>query len=114
MSRGHISQIGSPKDIYRAPANRFVAEFVGRNNIISGAVTKTAAKTVTIEGSLGSFTVQTGQHDAPRKGDVARFVVAAIPPNARRAQDTLPSASSSMANAAHTALMSSSRRRDNL
>ncbi len=26
MSRGHISQIGSPKDIYRAPANRFVAE----------------------------------------------------------------------------------------
>ena len=77
MSRGHISQIGSPKDIYRAPANRFVAEFVGRNNIISGAVNKTAAKTVTIEGSLGSFTVQTGQHDAPRKGDVARFVVAA-------------------------------------
>ena len=50
MSRGHISQIGSPKDIYRAPANRFVAEFVGRNNIISGAVTKTAAKMVTMPG----------------------------------------------------------------
>ena len=32
---------------------------------------------MTIEGSLGSFTVQTGQHDAPRKGDLARFVVAA-------------------------------------
>ena len=77
MSRGHISQIGSPKDIYRAPANRFVAEFVGRNNIISGTVTKTTAKTVTIEGSLGSFTVQTGRHDAHRKGDLARFVVAA-------------------------------------
>ena len=77
MSRGHISQIGSPKDIYRAPANRFVAEFVGRNNIISGTVSKTTAKSVTIEGSLGSFTVQTGQHDAPSKGDLARFVVAA-------------------------------------
>ena len=77
MSRGHISQIGSPKDIYRAPANRFVAEFVGRNNIISGTVSKTTAKTVTMEGSLGNFTVQTGQHEAPRKGDVARFVVAA-------------------------------------
>ena len=36
MSRGHIAQIGMPKDIYRAPENRFVAEFVGRNNIISG------------------------------------------------------------------------------
>ena len=63
MSRGRIAQVGSPKDIYRAPANRFVAEFVGRNNIISGTVSKTTAKTVTIDGSLGSFTVQTGQQD---------------------------------------------------
>ena len=77
MSRGHIAQVGSPKDIYRAPANRFVAEFVGRNNIISGTVTKTTAKTATIEGSLGSFTVQIGQHEKPGKGDLARFVVAA-------------------------------------
>lgn len=36
MSKGEISQIGSPRDIYRTPANRFVAEFVGRNNIFSG------------------------------------------------------------------------------
>ena len=77
MSRGHIAQVGPPKDIYRAPANRFVAEFVGRNNIISGTVTKTTAKSVTIDGSLGSFTVRTGRQDTPRKGDVARFVVAA-------------------------------------
>ena len=77
MSRGHIAQIGSPKDIYRAPANRFVAEFVGRNNIISGTVAKASARTVTLEGSLGSFTVDLGQHDKPKKGEVARFVVAA-------------------------------------
>ena len=77
MSRGHIAQVGPPKDIYRAPANRFVAEFVGRNNIISGTVTKTTAKSVTIDGSLGNFTVRTGRQDTPRKGDVARFVVAA-------------------------------------
>ena len=77
MSRGHIAQVGPPKDIYRAPANRFVAEFVGRNNIISGTVTKTTAKSVTIDGNLGSFTVRTGRQDTPRKGDVARFVVAA-------------------------------------
>jgi spermidine/putrescine transport system ATP-binding protein len=36
MSKGEISQIGSARDIYRTPANRFVAEFVGRNNIFSG------------------------------------------------------------------------------
>jgi spermidine/putrescine transport system ATP-binding protein len=77
MSRGHIAQIGSPKDIYRAPANRVVAEFVGRNNIISGTVAKASAKTVTIDGSLGSFTVDLGKHDKPQKGEVAQFVVAA-------------------------------------
>lgn len=36
MSKGEISQIGSARDIYRTPANRFVAEFVGRNNIFAG------------------------------------------------------------------------------
>jgi spermidine/putrescine transport system ATP-binding protein len=43
MSNGEVAQVGQPKDIYRAPANRFVAEFVGRNNIISGKV-KSASK----------------------------------------------------------------------
>ena len=38
MSKGEIAQIGSARDIYRTPANRFVAEFVGRNNIFSGTV----------------------------------------------------------------------------
>jgi spermidine/putrescine transport system ATP-binding protein len=33
MSEGVIEQIGSPKEIYRNPASRFVAEFVGTNNI---------------------------------------------------------------------------------
>ena len=38
MNVGEVSQIGTPKDIYRSPTNRFVAEFVGRNNILSGKV----------------------------------------------------------------------------
>ena len=38
MAKGEIAQIGSARDIYRTPANRFVAEFVGRNNIFSGTV----------------------------------------------------------------------------
>ena len=38
MSEGVIEQIGSPKEIYRNPASRFVAEFVGTNNIISGYI----------------------------------------------------------------------------
>ena len=77
MSRGHIAQIGTPKDIYRAPANRFVAEFVGRNNIISGKVTSGKGKTVTLEGSLGVFTVDLGDRPKPAVGDAGSFVIAA-------------------------------------
>jgi iron(III) transport system ATP-binding protein len=38
MSAGEIQQIGTPEDVYRRPANRFVAEFVGRVNLIEGVV----------------------------------------------------------------------------
>ena len=34
MSKGAIAQIGTPRDIYFAPANRFVAEFIGAANLV--------------------------------------------------------------------------------
>ncbi|MEL6683071.1 MAG: ABC transporter ATP-binding protein, partial [Pseudomonadota bacterium] len=55
MSQGDIAQIGAPKDIYRAPANRFVAEFVGRNNILSGKVVGIESKSVQISAPQGTF-----------------------------------------------------------
>ena len=36
MRKGAIAQIGTPRDIYFAPANRFVAEFIGAANIVEG------------------------------------------------------------------------------
>jgi putative spermidine/putrescine transport system ATP-binding protein len=38
MSRGVIAQVGSPREIYFTPRNRFVAEFIGAANIIEAAV----------------------------------------------------------------------------
>ena len=37
MRKGAIAQIGTPRDIYFAPANRFVAEFVGAANLIEAS-----------------------------------------------------------------------------
>jgi putative spermidine/putrescine transport system ATP-binding protein len=34
MRKGAIAQVGTPRDIYFAPASRFVAEFVGAANIV--------------------------------------------------------------------------------
>jgi ABC-type Fe3+/spermidine/putrescine transport system ATPase subunit len=39
MNAGRIEQIGSPADIYERPATRFVAQFIGRMNLIAARVT---------------------------------------------------------------------------
>jgi putative spermidine/putrescine transport system ATP-binding protein len=38
MTQGRVAQIGTPRDIYRAPADRFVAEFIGTMNRLAGEV----------------------------------------------------------------------------
>jgi putative spermidine/putrescine transport system ATP-binding protein/putrescine transport system ATP-binding protein len=38
MNEGRIEQEGSPSEIYARPANRFVADFVGRSNWLRGVV----------------------------------------------------------------------------
>ena len=40
MNDGQIMQIGAPLEVYRAPTNRFVAEFVGMNNILTGPISR--------------------------------------------------------------------------
>jgi ABC-type Fe3+/spermidine/putrescine transport system ATPase subunit len=38
MDSGNVVQIGNPRDIYQEPANRFVADFIGTMNFMSGEV----------------------------------------------------------------------------
>ncbi|HEU5363503.1 MAG TPA: ABC transporter ATP-binding protein [Gaiellaceae bacterium] len=49
MSSGEIQQIGTPEAIYRRPSNRFVAEFVGRVNLLSGTVAAAERGRVALE-----------------------------------------------------------------
>lgn len=72
MSKGDIAQVGTPREVYRAPKTRFVAEFVGRNNILPGTVASASKEKVTVETALGAFTVK---GTAP-KGAQASIVVA--------------------------------------
>ena len=39
MNAGRIEQVGDPAAIYETPATRFVAEFIGRMNLLNGVVT---------------------------------------------------------------------------
>ncbi len=38
MNSGSIEQVGTPEEIYYEPVNRYVADFVGESNIISGTM----------------------------------------------------------------------------
>jgi spermidine/putrescine transport system ATP-binding protein len=42
MRAGKIEQIGTPRDIYRHPKNRFVAEFIGETNLFQVTVDRIA------------------------------------------------------------------------
>ncbi|WP_370321622.1 ABC transporter ATP-binding protein [Oricola sp.] len=41
MNKGEVMQIGTPEDIFRQPNNRFVADFVGFENLLTGTVEET-------------------------------------------------------------------------
>ncbi len=42
MEHGRVAQIGKPRDIYQRPATRFVAEFIGTMNRLTGSVSNGA------------------------------------------------------------------------
>jgi spermidine/putrescine transport system ATP-binding protein len=77
MDLGHIQQIGSPREVYREPRNRFVAEFVGTNNIFSGEIDSVDGERAAVRTPAGTFTVATNGRRSPSVGEPATFVVCA-------------------------------------
>ncbi len=54
MNEGHIMQVGTPFEIYSHPANRFVADFIGRVNFLESIVEEIAED--------GSYKVRIGEN----------------------------------------------------
>ncbi len=53
LNEGRIEQIGTPADIYDRPQTRFVADFIGTSNFISGRVTGAGAGPATFTAASG-------------------------------------------------------------
>jgi iron(III) transport system ATP-binding protein len=49
MERGRIAQLGTPRQIYDEPVDRFVADFVGRANFVRGVVRERSNETVVVD-----------------------------------------------------------------
>lgn len=60
MQKGRLLQLGSPREVYRRPACRAVAEFIGETNVFSGRVVAADASTVQIDSALGPLRAAAG------------------------------------------------------
>jgi putative spermidine/putrescine transport system ATP-binding protein len=72
MSKGTIQQIGRPEDLYNRPANLFVADFIGKANVIRGRLAEPG-----IFASAGGMAVRCDA-DAQRSGAVPGGSAAAL------------------------------------
>ena len=55
LESGRILQVGSPQDIYRRPARKTVADFIGETNFIAGTLVASSAGTVRVATLVGEF-----------------------------------------------------------
>ena len=60
MSQGRLQQVATPREIYNAPANAFVASFVGENNIFTGELAGTDGPFAQFRTPSGTFHARLG------------------------------------------------------
>jgi spermidine/putrescine transport system ATP-binding protein len=65
MSGGEVSQVGTPREVYDRPVNRFVANFVGETNFLSGTVTTDGGRPFLELPAGGRVAAPTGSADGP-------------------------------------------------
>jgi len=61
MNEGRVVQIGTPREIYEQPRDRFVADFVGSTNFIAGTVSAVADGHAVVRSALGDLKVHAGE-----------------------------------------------------
>jgi spermidine/putrescine transport system ATP-binding protein len=75
MNEGHFEQVDVPAAIYGTPRTRFVAQFVGTNNIFEGPIVSADGDRATVRTPAGDLVVA-ANGEAPRR-DHLSFVVRA-------------------------------------
>jgi len=55
LAEGRVRQVGAPREIYRRPRDRFVADFIGETNFIEGEVVQAEAGAAWVRTAAGDF-----------------------------------------------------------
>ncbi|MGE4251308.1 MAG: ABC transporter ATP-binding protein [Parvibaculaceae bacterium] len=76
MNHGLIEQNGTPEDVYRAPASKFVASFLGQSNLLPGTIVSTGAgkAKITLDNGAG---IETQAPASAKPGDKVTVIVRA-------------------------------------
>jgi iron(III) transport system ATP-binding protein len=61
MRNAAIAQMGTPRDLYEAPNDRFVADFIGEANLI-------ACEIVSVDGDMATIDVESYRYSLPSRG----------------------------------------------
>ena len=86
MKDGKIVQVGAPREIYRFPANAFVASFVGETNFISGKLRSLSNGEAEIETPIGALHSASVYHDF----SVGEEIICSIRPEAINVAENIP------------------------
>jgi spermidine/putrescine transport system ATP-binding protein len=94
MNEGRIQQVGAPHQVYRAPVNAFVADFIGMNNLMRGQVSTIEPTAVRVQTPVGEMHVPSTK---PRSlGDPLAFVIAADRISLHNPDQTMANAAASV------------------
>jgi spermidine/putrescine transport system ATP-binding protein len=76
MNKGKIEMTGTPDQVYGGPKTKFVAQFVGKNNIFEGKIVRVNRGEVRVETDLGVMTAK-GVEVQKNPGDSVTLIVRA-------------------------------------
>jgi iron(III) transport system ATP-binding protein len=68
MHSGVLQQCGTPREVYRRPTNRLVANFIGETNFIEGTVMRVDGNKVQVTTSLGNVCGVSTNGQSPHRG----------------------------------------------
>ena len=79
MRDGEVVQIGTPRELYDRPLNRYIADFVGKSNFFDGIVETTNGKNIGIRLNNG-IVVNAVVNDTIRKYEIGSHICCSIRP----------------------------------
>jgi spermidine/putrescine ABC transporter ATP-binding subunit len=85
MRDGRVLQLGPPRELYERPRTRFVADFVGTNNLVPGRVRVREGDVATVDTALGAIRARAGMVEVGQ-----RCVLAVRPENVTLATEAVP------------------------